>query len=149
MIVCDSSKYTISDIIETINNGYTALINVIYLNNEFYILKNNIPLEKVNKDFLKNQKIIVCCCNLESFYRLNNINSIHCFSYDFNEFTSSSKKFTILHHKNIPLESFHLNDDFVKDLIVIVSDNAIPTLPKNIYGVITKYPHHFNRFNFV
>ena len=54
MINCDYSQWNSSGITETINKGFTAVVNVKYMNNAFYLTKNNIPIDKVNIEFLKN-----------------------------------------------------------------------------------------------
>ena len=149
MLICDSSKWNTSDILKVINDGFTAIVNVSFLNNNFYILKNKIPIDRINIEFLKNPNIIVCCHNIESFYRLSGISSIHCFSYDFKDFTLTSNKFTVVNSKNIPLESYHSDSDYVKDLIVIIADNTNPRIPKNVYGIITNYTNQVERLNFI
>ena len=35
MLICDSSKWNTSDILKVINDGFTAIVNVSFLNNNF------------------------------------------------------------------------------------------------------------------
>ena len=117
MIICDKSVFEKKDIINTINNGFTAIVNVIYSYNNFYLVENKVPTEKVDIEFLQNEFIIVCCYNIEALYRLNPLNNVHCFSYNFNDFTTTNKRYTIAYLNNIPNECYDANNDFVKDLI--------------------------------
>ena len=150
MINCDSSQWNTSGITESINNGFTAIVNLCYVNNNYYLVKNNIPIDKVNIEFLKNESIIVCCVDIQTYYRLYNKNNIHCYSNDFKEFTSTNKNYIITYSNKIPSECFHENNDFVKDLIVIIPDNVIANIPKKVYGIISNYPTQINnRYTFV
>lgn len=150
MINCDYSQWNSSGITETINKGFTAVVNVKYMNNAFYLTKNNIPIDKVNIEFLKNDSIIVCCLDIQTYYRLYSNKSIHCYSSDFKDFTSTNKNFIITYSNKIPSECFYDNNDFVKDLIVIIPDNTIANIPKKVYGIISNYPTEINtRFSFV
>lgn len=149
MIICDKSVFEKKDIVNTINNGFTAIVNVIYLNNIFYLVENKAPTERVDIEFLQNKFIIVCCYNIEAYYRLNLSNTVHCFPYNFNDFTTTNKRYTIAFLNNIPNECYDANNDFVKDLIVI-PDNANIEIPCNVHGIITKYPNQVNnKYRFV
>ena len=151
MIICDRTTCERADIIKTINNGFTTIVNVIYSDNSFYLVENKTPTEKVDIEFLQNAFIIVCCFNIEAFYRLNPLNTVHCFSYDFNDFTTTNKKYTITHLNKISSECYYANNDFIKDLILIIPDNVIRAdIPFNVHGIITNYPTQVNdRYNFV
>ena len=71
--------------------GYDVEIDVWYQNDEFYLGHDN-PVDKVSKDYLKNNSLWCHAKNFESLQKMLE-NGIHCFFHDTDKYTLTSKNY--------------------------------------------------------
>ena len=76
---------------EAIKNGFDVEIDVWYQKDEFYLGHDN-PVDKVSKDYLKNNSL---WCHAKNFGSLQKMleNGIHCFFHDTDKYTLTSKNY--------------------------------------------------------
>jgi len=76
---------------EAIKNGFDVEIDVWYKKNEFYLGHDN-PVDKVSKDYLKNNSLWCHAKNFESLQKMLE-NDIHCFFHDTDKYTLTSRNY--------------------------------------------------------
>ena len=83
---------TLTYVLEAINDGYHAEIDVWYMNNKWY-LGHDKPVQIIEPEMLEYNKLWCHAKNYEAFYRMVKNEWIHCFWHQNDDMTLTSKNF--------------------------------------------------------